>query len=67
MFRSSTVAAVQIEAVPARTTRTTRTHSLRRFGGWLASAMADDGFGDRFAAERRRDEDLVRRVERHRR
>jgi hypothetical protein len=42
------------------------TRSLRRFATWLSALLADDGFGDRFAAERRRDEGLVRRVERRR-
>ena len=40
---------------------------LRRLGDWLSAVVADDGMRERFAAERQRDEELVRRVERRRR
>jgi hypothetical protein len=36
---------------------------MRRFAGWLSALVADDGMNGRFAAERTRDEALVRRVE----
>jgi hypothetical protein len=54
-----------VSGVP--TPNVVRKWRLRRLGDWLAAVMADDGVGARFAAERRRDEELVRRVERRRR
>jgi hypothetical protein len=59
------------EATPARVERTysgtSSVPSLRRFATWFSELLADDGFSDRFAAERSRDEGLVRRVESQRR
>ena len=43
------------------------TRRLRRLAAWLSVLLADDGLSGRFVAERQRDEDLVRRVERRRR
>jgi hypothetical protein len=40
---------------------------LARLAGWLSAQLADPGVSARFAAERQRDEGLVRRVERRRR
>jgi hypothetical protein len=40
---------------------------LRRLAGWLLALMADGVMSERFVAERRRDEDLIRRVESRRR
>lgn len=68
MSRPSTgVGVVHVEVGPARTASAARTGSLRRFAGWLSALLADDGMSARFAAERRRDEGLVHRVERQRR
>ena len=57
----------QAQAAPTRAPSAFRSrplaHSLRRFAGRLAALLADDGMSDRFAAERRRDEGLLRRVE----
>jgi len=44
-----------------------RTRGLRRLTAWLSLVIADDAVSRRFAAERRRDDELVRRVERRRR
>jgi hypothetical protein len=44
-----------------------RSRRLRRLTEWLSALLADDGVSARFAAERQRDDDLVRRVERQRR
>jgi hypothetical protein len=57
--------AVKVQA-PAQVARTSPVRSLRRFATWFSALLADDGFSDRFAAERSRDEGLVRRVERQR-
>jgi len=46
---------------------TNRTRSLRRLAGWLRALVADDGMSERFATERRRDEEIVERVDRRRR
>ena len=64
MSRSPTVPGV-IPLDPARTRDTTSVpdRPLRRFAGWISALLADDGMSGRFAAERRRDEGLVRRVE----
>jgi hypothetical protein len=48
-------------------TEAVRPHWLRRLAKRLAAVLADDGTSARFAAERQRDDDLVRRVERRRR
>ncbi len=63
---STSVDAVHLEmgTTTTRTANTSATRSLRRFAGWLSALLADDGVSARFAAERRRDDDLVRRVER---
>ena len=58
---------IPLDATRTRDTIPARTRPLRRFAGWLTSLLADDGMSDRFAAERRRDEGLVRRVEGRRR
>jgi hypothetical protein len=52
------MASAPASALPAR--------APRRFPGWLSALLADGGVSARFATERRRDEDLVRRVERRR-
>jgi hypothetical protein len=44
-----------------------RTRRLRRLADWLSAVVANDGMSERFAAERQRDGELVRRVERRRR
>jgi hypothetical protein len=44
-----------------------RTRRLRRLADWLSAVVADHGMSERFAAERQRDGELVRRVERRRR
>jgi hypothetical protein len=69
MSRPSTAAGfLPVEVVaPARTATTAPAGSLRRLGGWLSALLTDDGVNSRFAAERRRDEGLVRRVESRRR
>jgi hypothetical protein len=54
------------EVASAPTTNEIPARSRRRFAGWLSAQLADGGVGLRFATERRRDEDLVRRVERRR-
>jgi hypothetical protein len=46
---------------------TVRARRLRRCTRWLSALVADDGMSERFVAERRRDDDLIRRVERRRR
>jgi hypothetical protein len=51
-------------AVPARVAVATPTRRLQRFADWMRALLADDGTGARFAAERRHDDGLVRRVER---
>lgn len=51
------------EVAPTRVATTSPVRSLRRLARWCSAVLADDGFSDRFAAERRRDEGLVRRVE----
>jgi hypothetical protein len=56
--------AVHVETARTRATVATPARPLRRFAGWLSTLLADDGFSTRFAAERQRDEGLVRRVER---
>ena len=43
------------------------TRRLRRLAEWLSVLLGDEGMSARFAAERRCDDDLVRRVERRRR
>jgi hypothetical protein len=59
------------QAAPTRAPSAARTrsfaHSLRQFAGWLPALLADDGMSDRFAAERRHDDGLLRRVESPRR
>jgi hypothetical protein len=40
------------------------TRRLRRLTDWLSAVVAHDGMSERFTAERQRDEELVRRVER---
>ena len=64
MSRSSTVPGV-IPLDPARTrdTISVPARPLRRVAGWISALLADDGMSGRFAAERRRDEGLVRRVQ----
>jgi hypothetical protein len=57
---------VQIAVAPARAASARPAHSLRRFATWLSALLADDGMSARFAAERRHDEGLVRRVENRR-
>jgi hypothetical protein len=51
----------------ARVASAAPAHSLRRVAGWLSALLADNGTSARFAAERRHDEGLVRRVEQQRR
>jgi hypothetical protein len=46
--------------------RAARPRRLRRLADRLSALLADDGMSERFAAERRRDDDLLRRVERRR-
>jgi hypothetical protein len=43
------------------------TRRLRRLSDWLLAMAANDGMSERFAVERHRDEELVRRVARQRR
>jgi hypothetical protein len=52
-----------VQVTPARAAIVAPAHTLRRFAGWLSALVADDGVGARFAAERERDQGLVRRVE----
>jgi hypothetical protein len=47
-------------------TAAARPHRLRRLAKRLRALLADDGMSARFKAERQRDDDLVRRVERRR-
>jgi hypothetical protein len=54
---------VPIAAARARASSAAPAHPLRRFATWLSALLADDGMSARFAAERRHDEGLVRRVE----
>jgi hypothetical protein len=54
---------VRVEVPRTRAESKVPARRLRRFGGWLAALLADDGVGSRFAAERHRDQGLVRRVE----
>jgi hypothetical protein len=54
---------VQIAVAPARAASAVPAHPLRRFVTWLSALLADDAMSTRFAAERRHDEGLVRRVE----
>ena len=49
---------------PAPTT--VRTRRLGPLTAWLAAVVADNGMRERFDAERRRDEELVQRVDRRR-
>jgi hypothetical protein len=44
-----------------------RIRRLRRLTDWLSVVVANDGMNERFAVERQRDEELIRRVERQRR
>jgi hypothetical protein len=44
-----------------------RARRWRQLSRWLSALVADDGMSERFVAERRRDDDLIRRVERRRR
>jgi hypothetical protein len=60
----STIAAA---ATRAHAATPERAHPLRRLAGWLSFLRDDGGMGDRFAAERGRDEGLVSRVEGSRR
>lgn len=53
-----------IETSPCAPASGVRPRRLRRLADWLVSLSADDGVSTRFAAERQRDEDLIRRVER---
>jgi hypothetical protein len=43
-----------------------RIRRLRRLTDWLSVVVANDGMSERFAVERQRDEELIRRVERRR-
>jgi hypothetical protein len=61
---STAEAVVPVAVEPARAASATRGHTLRRFATWLSALLADDGMSARFASERRRDEGLIRRVER---
>jgi hypothetical protein len=64
--RPTVVGAVH-EVASAGTAKAIPAGSWRRFAGWFSTLLADDGINARFAAERQRDEGLVRRVEhRHR-
>ena len=68
MSRQSAVPGViPLDSTRTRDTIPARARPLRRFAGWLSTLLADDGFSDRFAAERRRDDGLVHRVEGRRR
>ena len=60
---STSVSVVRVEVAPVRVAPTAPARRLRRFAGWLSALLADDGVDARFAAERRRDDGLVRRVE----
>lgn len=64
---STRTRAVPLETARPQATVTSPARPLRRFAHWLSAALADDGFSDRFATARRRDEGLVQRVERQRR
>jgi len=55
----SAMPATTVPAQPAKA----RTWTTRRFAGRLSALLSDGGMSDRFAAERARDEGLVRRVE----
>ena len=57
----------RVQTTSARATITTPARPLRRFARWLSALLADDGFSERFAAARQRDEGLMHRVERQRR
>jgi hypothetical protein len=59
--------AAHVRTTSTRATITTRARPLRRFARWFSALLADDGFSERFAAARQRDEGLVGRVERQRR
>ena len=56
------LSAMPANAVPAQPAKA-RTWGMRRFAGRLSALLSDGGMSDRFAAERARDEGLVRRVE----
>jgi hypothetical protein len=60
------IGAVHVEMASAPTTSVIPARSRRRFARWLSALLADGGVSARFATERQRDEDLVRRVERRR-
>jgi hypothetical protein len=65
MSRLSTgVGVMHVEVGHARDASAAPTRSLRLFARWFCALLADDGVSARFAAERQRDEGLVRRVER---
>jgi hypothetical protein len=53
-----------IETSPCAPASGVRPRRLRRLADWFLSLSADDGVSARFAAERQRDEGLIRRVER---
>ena len=56
------LSAMPATAVPAQPAKA-RTWGIRRFAGRLSALLSDGGMSDRFAAERARDEGLMRRVE----
>jgi hypothetical protein len=56
----------RITALSAPAASMVRTRRLRRFTDWLSAVVANDGMSERFAVERQRDEELVRRVEQRR-
>ena len=58
----------EMRAAPRASARSVvRARRLRQLTRWLSALVADDGMSERFVAERRRDDDLIRRVESRRR